>query len=109
MSKWIRKDDEVMVISGNDKGKMGKVLFRKEDRVVVQGINVRKKHMKRTSEQAAAQIVSIEMPIHISNVQLVSKDKKPVRLKALMKGEEKVLVYFDKTGKEVEYRKVKSK
>ncbi len=105
MSKWIRKEDEVMVISGNDKGKVGKVLFRIGDRVLVQGVNIRKRHRKRTSEQAAAQIESREMPIHISNVQVVGKEKKPVRLKVARKKGEKVLVYSSQ-GSEIEYRKV---
>ena len=47
MSKWIRKGDKVVVTSGNDKGKTGEVILRKEDRVVVQGVNIRKKHVKR--------------------------------------------------------------
>jgi large subunit ribosomal protein L24 len=46
MSKWIRKGDLVKVIAGNDKGKAGQVIARAEDRVLVQGINIRKKHMK---------------------------------------------------------------
>ncbi|NGX33598.1 MAG: 50S ribosomal protein L24, partial [Candidatus Anoxychlamydiales bacterium] len=74
MSKWIKKDDSVVVIAGNDKGKVGTVLSKNKDRVVVQGINMRKKHMKRTQKTQAAQIVEMEMPIHISNVALCSKN-----------------------------------
>ena len=56
MSKWIRKGDRVLVIAGNDKGKAGEVLSRDEDRVIVQGINVRKKHMRRTQEMQGGRI-----------------------------------------------------
>ena len=80
MSKWIRKGDRVLVIAGNDKGRAGEVLSRDEDRVVVQGINIRKKHMRRTQEMQGGRIVEMEMPIHISNVQLCNKDNQPLRL-----------------------------
>ena len=44
--KWINKGDNVLVIAGNDKGKVGKVLETKEDRILIQGVNIRKRHMK---------------------------------------------------------------
>lgn len=66
----LKKGDVVFVIAGNDRGKEGKVRFIKNERVVVEGINVRKKHMKRTQENKKGQIIDMEMPIHISNVSL---------------------------------------
>jgi large subunit ribosomal protein L24 len=76
MSKKIRKGDQVLVLAGNDKGKKGEVLSRSEDRVVVSGVNVRKKHMKPTqqSQVQGGRIIEKEMSIDISNVQLCSKD-----------------------------------
>ena len=81
MSKWIRKGDKVVVISGNEKGKTGEVITRKEERVVVQGINIRKKHAKRQQKAPGAEILEMEMPLHISNVALCNADGKPVRAK----------------------------
>lgn len=70
----IRKDDKVMVISGKDKGKIGKVLkvLRKKDRVLVEKVNVAKRHMRANPYlQQPGGIVDKEMPIHISNVQVM--------------------------------------
>lgn len=106
MSKWLQKEEEVLVITGNDKGKTGKILRKTKDRVLVQGINFRKKHMKRTSEATASQIVSRECPIHISNVRFISKAGKPVRLRVKESKEEKILFYLE-GGKEIEHRKIK--
>jgi len=108
MSKWIRKDDQVVLITGNDKGKSGKVLVRNKDTVVVQGINLRKKHMKRTQQTQAAQIVEMEMPIHISNVAFCTSEDKPVKVKIKVENGMKQLVYFDK-DKEVVLRTIKQK
>ena len=65
----IRKDDNVIVIAGRDKGKKGKVLkvFPKEDRALVQGVNVVKRHQRQT-QTAQGGIVSKEAPIHLSNI-----------------------------------------
>lgn len=87
MSKWIRKGDKVLVIAGNDKGKTGEVLARTADRILIQGINVRKKHMKRTQESQGGRIIDMEVPIHISNVCLCDKEGK--RLKLHVKEEKK--------------------
>lgn len=103
MSKLIKKDDRVIVIAGNDKGKTGVVLARKDNKVVIQGINLRKKHMKRTQKTQAAQIVEMEMPIHISNVAFCSNDNKPVKVKVKIEKDKKKLIYVDK-GKEVVLR-----
>ena len=70
MSKKLKVKDEVMVIAGNCKGQTGKILFRSEERVVVEGVNVRKKHKKPTRQNEKGQIIDIECPIHISNVKL---------------------------------------
>jgi len=86
MSKWIRKGDRVLVVAGNDRGKSGEVLARSEERVVVQGVNVRKKHLKRTQQTPGGRIVEMEVPIHISNVCLCDPEGK--RLKVQVKKEE---------------------
>ncbi len=107
MSKWIKKEDKVLVIAGNERGKVGSVVSRKGDKVIVQGLNIRKKHAKRKSRVAGSDILEMEMPIHISNVQLCNADEKPIRLKARQMPEGgKELFYLD-GGKEVIYRQVK--
>jgi large subunit ribosomal protein L24 len=65
----IRKDDNVIVITGRDKGKKGKVLkvFPKEDRALVQGVNVVKRHQRQTQKEQGG-IVSKESPIRLSNI-----------------------------------------
>lgn len=107
MSKWIRKGDRVVVIAGNDKGKTGEVLGRTEERVLIQGVNVRKKHLKRTQETQGGRIVEMEVPIHISNVSLCTKDGKAFRpaVKVNAAGDRELV--YSENGKEVVYRSVK--
>ena len=69
-SKGIRRGARVLVIAGNDRGKTGEVLSKDDDRVLVQGVNVRKKHMKRTQQTQGGRVIEMEVPIHISNVLL---------------------------------------
>ena len=106
MSKWLKVDDKVVVITGNDKGRVGKVMSRKKERVIVQGINIRKKHMKRRSEETRSEIVEIERAIHISNVSACNEAEKPVRLKARINKEGKKEIYYLEEGKEILYRQL---
>ena len=74
----IKKGDTVQVISGKDKGKTGEVLrtLPYENRVVVQGVNLRNRHVKPTQEGETGRIVTEEASLHASNVMLYSTDKK---------------------------------
>jgi len=81
----IRRDDEVIVISGKDRGKTGKVLRvePKKQRVYVEGLNIVKRHQKPSAlnPNAQAGVIEREGPIHVSNVALVDpKEKKPTRV-----------------------------
>ena len=81
----LRTDDEVIVISGKDKGKTGKILRvdRDKDRVYVEGINIVKRHQKPNPARPNAPVGVIERegPVHVSNVALLDpKDRKPTRL-----------------------------
>ena len=81
----IRRDDEVMVISGKDRGKTGKVLRVEpsKQRVYVEGLNIVKRHQKPSAlnPNAQAGVIEREGPIHVSNVALVDpKEKKPTRV-----------------------------
>ncbi|MCF8111562.1 MAG: 50S ribosomal protein L24 [Desulfobacteraceae bacterium] len=81
----IKKDDKVKVISGKDRGKIRKVLSidRKENRVMVENVNIVKRHQKAGPHSKQSGIIEGEAPIHASNVMIVcEKCAKPVRIKA---------------------------
>lgn len=101
----IRKGDQVIAITGNDKGQIGTVLSRKGERAVVQGLNVRKKHVKAT-QNAPGSIISLEMPIHISNLKICVEGK-PVKLKIRTSEEGERQFVYQKGDQEVVYRSVK--
>ena len=71
----IRVGDNVQIIAGKDKGKTGMVTktLKKEDRVIVEGVNVVKKHMKPNGMNQTGGIVEMNAPIHVSNVKKVEK------------------------------------
>ena len=99
----IKKGDTVIVIAGKEKGKEGKVLqvLRKEDKVLLDGLNTVKKHLKPNQAGKAGQIVEKPMPLHISNVQLKDpKTGKPTRVKFEVKKDKKVRVAV-KSGAEI--------
>ncbi|MEQ8754619.1 MAG: 50S ribosomal protein L24 [Coleofasciculus sp. G1-WW12-02] len=74
----IKKGDTVQVISGHDKGKVGEILqiLPKISKVIVKGVNVKTKHVKPQQEGETGQIVTVESPIHSSNVMLYSNKQK---------------------------------
>lgn len=82
MKLKIKKGDVVEVIAGNDRGTQGRVLDVNAEkmRILVEGVNIRKKHSKPTQQNQTGGIVSKEMPIHYSNVQIIDSDKKPTRI-----------------------------
>jgi large subunit ribosomal protein L24 len=107
MAAKIKKGDTVMVITGRDKGKSGEVLEmrRDENRVLVRGINMVKRHQRQSASQEGG-IISKESPIHLSNVALTDpKDGKPTRVgfKIVGKGEERKKVRVAKrSGVEID-------
>jgi large subunit ribosomal protein L24 len=107
MSKTrLRCGDEVMVIAGNDRGRTGKILSLIQERVVVEGINVRKKHMKPTQQNQKGQIIDMECPIHISNVKpFVGGQPVKLRVRFNKKGEKEL--YYLEGEKEVLVRPAK--
>jgi len=100
----IKKNDNVIVISGNYKGKTGKVLkvFKSEDRVIVEGVNLRKRHSKPTQKNPQGGITEKEAPIHVSNVMIIDpKTGKGTRIG-------KKIIIDDKIGKRKSVRISKS-
>jgi large subunit ribosomal protein L24 len=72
MAARIRKDDVVIVIAGKDKGRSGKVIkvLTKEDRVLVEGVNMSKRHTKPDIAHPQGGVIAKEAPLHVSNVAL---------------------------------------
>ncbi|REJ81635.1 MAG: 50S ribosomal protein L24 [Bacteroidetes bacterium] len=97
----IRKGDIVKVISGDSRGTQGRVLdvFRKERRVLVEGVNMVSKHTKPNAKNTQGGIVKKEAPIHISNVMLVDGKGNATRIGRKMEGDE--LVRYSKKSGEV--------
>ena len=79
----IKVNDEVLVITGKDKGKSGKVVktLKKDNKVIVEGINVHKKHQKPNNANENGGIFDVEAPIHVSNVKKVEAEKKETKKK----------------------------
>ena len=69
----VRKNDQVLVLSGNYRGKKGKVLkvFPEEKRVIVEGVNFIKRHSRPTQQNPQGGIIEKEAPIHVSNVMVI--------------------------------------
>ena len=92
----IRRDDNVEIIAGKDKGKRGSVVrvFEKNGkvRVIVSGANLVKKAIKRRSQQDAGGIAEVEAPLDISNVALVCKKCGPTRIGYKLDGDKKIRV-----------------
>lgn len=91
----IKKGDTVQVLSGNDKGKKGEVLeiMPKVDKVVVKGVNVRKRHIKPKKQGEEGGIIPVECAIHASKLSVVCpKCNKPTRIGYEIEKDEKVRV-----------------
>ncbi|OKP66147.1 50S ribosomal protein L24 [Ensifer adhaerens] len=90
----IRKGDKVVVLTGKDKGRTGEVVqvMPKEDRAVVRGVNMVKRHQRQTQSQEAG-IINKEASIHLSNIAIADpKDGKPARVGFKIDGDKKVRV-----------------
>ena len=89
----IKQGDTVKVIAGKDKGKTGTILstLKEKDQVVIEGVNVAKRHQKNKRARSQGQIIEKSMPIHVSNVSLMEGDK-TVRVGYMMEGDKKVRI-----------------
>ena len=101
----VKKGDTVVVISGKDKGKKGKIVaaYPKKDRVVVEGVNQVKRHMKPTQSNPQGGIITKEAAIHVSNVMLVDPESgKPTRVKKVEQADGTMARVAVKSGKVIE-------
>ncbi len=81
MKCHVRKGDQVEVISGNFRGSSGRILavFPEKQRVLVEGVRIIKKHLRKSQDNPSGKIAEREGPIHISNVKLIERDAKPMK------------------------------
>lgn len=98
----VKRGDNVIVIAGNHKGEQGTIteVKVKEQRVIVEGLNMVKKHIKPSANNPEGGIIEMEAPIHISNVAHVDVDGKATRI-GRKKGENGKLVRYSKKSGEI--------
>ena len=94
MAAKIKKGDRVQILAGKDKGRQGNVLkvLPKEDRVVVEGLNMVQRHTRPTQSDPQGGIKNKEAALHISNVAIVDSKGKPTRVGFRVEGDKKVRV-----------------
>ncbi|BBB99269.1 MULTISPECIES: 50S ribosomal protein L24 [Bradyrhizobium] len=103
MAAKIRKGDKVMVLTGRDKGRTGEVFEVRpdENKALVRGINMVKRHQKQTQTQEGG-IISKEMPIDLSNIAYVGKDGKPTRIGFKIQADGKKVRVAKSSGAEID-------
>ena len=103
MKLHVKKGDTVLVLSGNDKGKRGKVLSVdvKSQRAIVEGIRLVSKHTRPNAEHPQGGIIKQEAPIHISNLMVVDNDGNPTRVGRKIDEKTGKLVRFSKKNGEI--------
>jgi len=87
----VKKGDQVEVISGNFRGSSGRILavFPRKQRVVVEGVRIIKKHLRKSQDNPSGKIAEREGPIHISNVKLIEREKRTEKKPAKKSKKEK--------------------
>jgi large subunit ribosomal protein L24 len=103
MAAKIKKGDRVVLLAGRDKGRQGEVLrvFPKEERLIVQGLNLVKRHTRPSQTDPQGGIRTKEAPIHISNVAYVDRNGDPTRVGFRIEGDKKVR-YAKKSGEVID-------
>ena len=102
--KKVKKDDNVIVLTGRDKGKTGAVVrvLPKEQRVIVQGVNMVKRHTRPSGSQGGG-IVEKELSIHVSNVALLDpSDNKAVRVGFKTLGDDRKVRFAKRSGEDID-------
>lgn len=90
----IKLNDTVIITTGKDKGKSGKVIktLKDKEKIIVETVNVKTKHVKK-SQGKKGEIIKFESPIHVSNVKLICPEtKKPSRVGYMMQGNKKIRI-----------------
>jgi large subunit ribosomal protein L24 len=99
----IKKGDTVVVIAGESKGQKGRVLevIRKDDRAIVEGVNLMKKHTKPNAKAPQGGIIEKEAPVHVSNLMLVDPKAGPTRVGRRLNDKGKLVRFSKKSGEEI--------
>jgi len=99
----VKKGDNVMVISGNEKGSRGRILMvdRKSERAIVEGVNMVSKHQRPNNDNPQGGIVKKEAPIHISNLKVIDDSGKPTRIGRKIDEKTDTIVRYSKNTGEV--------
>ena len=92
MAAKIKKGDRVVLLTGKDKGRQGAVLkvFPKDERVLVEGLNIAQRHTKASQADPQGGIKNKELPVHVSNVAIVDSNGKPTRVGFRVENDKKV-------------------
>ena len=104
MAAKIRKGDKVIVLTGRDKGRTGEVIEVRpaEDRALVRGVNMVKRHQRQTAQQEGG-IISKELPLHLSNIAIADpKDGKPTRVGFKVRDDGKKIRIAKRSGAEID-------
>ncbi len=106
-SKKVRVGDKVVVIAGNCKGQIGTVVTCMDDKVLVQGINLKKKTVRRSEQNPKGGFIDIERPIHVSNVSPCDDNGVPLKVRARIDAQGEKELYYQKDGQAVTYRSMR--
>lgn len=106
-NKTIRTGDKVVAIAGNYKGQFGTVVRKEGDLVTVGGLNIKKKHVRKSQQHPNGGIIDIEKPMHVSNLMACTPANKPVKLRTRTNKAGDKELFYKEDGKDVLYRAIK--
>ena len=99
----LKKGDKVVVIAGSNKGKEGTITKVLDEKVIIEGVNLRKKHLKHKNNNGTGEILEQEAPIHASNVMIIDpKTKKPTKIKKVIDEKGKKIRISKKSNEKID-------
>ena len=99
----LKKGDKVVVIAGSNKGKEGTITKVLDEKVIIEGVNLRKKHLKPKNNNGTREIIEQEAPIHASNVMIIDpKTKKPTKIKKVIDEKGKKIRISKKSNEKID-------
>ena len=99
----LKKGDKVVVIAGSNKGKEGTITKVLDEKVIIEGVNLRKKHLKPKNNNGTGEIIEKEAPIHASNVMIIDpKTKKPTKIKKVIDEKGKKIRISKKSNEKID-------
>ena len=99
----LKKGDKVVVIAGSNKGKEGTITKVLDEKVIIEGVNLSKKHLKPKNNNGTGEIIEQEAPIHASNVMIIDpKTKKPTKIKKVIDEKGKKIRISKKSNEKID-------